>query len=68
VKVSSRFMASAEDLWNLFTDEGRIPMWSRAPAQVSASFDMVPFLIRYISIVETYPWWCFFTILWRSNR
>lgn len=33
VKVSSRFMASAEDLWNLFTDEGRIPMWSRAPAQ-----------------------------------
>ena len=34
VKVSSRFMASAEDLWSLFTDENRIPMWSRAPAQV----------------------------------
>ncbi|KIM28568.1 hypothetical protein M408DRAFT_69482 [Serendipita vermifera MAFF 305830] len=33
VKVSSRFMASAEDLWGLFADENRIPMWSRAPAQ-----------------------------------
>jgi activator of HSP90 ATPase len=38
VKVSSRFMASAEDLWGLFTDEGRIPMWSRAPAQASVPF------------------------------
>jgi activator of HSP90 ATPase len=34
VKVSSRFMASAEDLFGLLTDESRIPMWSRAPAQV----------------------------------
>jgi activator of HSP90 ATPase len=40
VKVSSRFMASAQDLWGLFTDEGRIPMWSRAPAQ--ASFPSFP--------------------------
>ncbi|PVF92673.1 hypothetical protein CPB86DRAFT_819435 [Serendipita vermifera] len=33
VKVESRFMASAEDLFGLLTDESRIPMWSRAPAQ-----------------------------------
>lgn len=35
VKVSSRFMASADDLFSLLTDEQRIPVWSKAPAKVS---------------------------------
>lgn len=33
VKVSSRFMASADDLFSLLTDEKRIPIWSKAPAK-----------------------------------
>lgn len=27
-------MAAADDLFGLLTDEKRIPMWTRAPAQV----------------------------------
>lgn len=34
VKVEASFMASADDLFQLLTDESRIPMWTRAPAQV----------------------------------
>jgi len=33
VEVESHFRASADDLFSLFTDEKRIPIWSRAPAQ-----------------------------------
>ncbi|KZV88295.1 hypothetical protein EXIGLDRAFT_839327 [Exidia glandulosa HHB12029] len=33
VTVEASFMASADDLFGLLTDEKRIPMWSRAPAQ-----------------------------------
>lgn len=33
VKEAS-FMAAADDLFGLFTDEKRIPLWTRAPAQV----------------------------------
>lgn len=34
VKVEATFQASAEDLFGLLTDEKRIPMWTRAAAQV----------------------------------
>lgn len=34
VTVQSSFMASGDDLFALLTDESRIPVWSRAPAQV----------------------------------
>lgn len=34
VEVEATFQASADDLFSLFTDEKRIPAWSRAPAQV----------------------------------
>ena len=44
VIVKGTFQASADDLFSLFTDEKRIPHWSRAPAQV---FD---FLKRLSSI------------------
>jgi activator of HSP90 ATPase len=37
VKVDATFQASAEDLFGLLTDEKRIPMWTRAPAQVPHS-------------------------------
>jgi activator of HSP90 ATPase len=33
VHVEANFQASADDLFSLFTDEKRIPAWSRAPAQ-----------------------------------
>ncbi|RDB22270.1 hypothetical protein Hypma_010604 [Hypsizygus marmoreus] len=33
VKVEATFQASADDLYNLLTDEKRIPAWTRAPAQ-----------------------------------
>ncbi|EGN95743.1 hypothetical protein SERLA73DRAFT_60426 [Serpula lacrymans var. lacrymans S7.3] len=36
VKAEARFMAAADDLFSLLTDEKRIPMWTRAPAQSSA--------------------------------
>ena len=35
VTVDAQFMAAAEDLFGLLTDEKRIPSWTRAPAQVS---------------------------------
>lgn len=34
VEVDATFQAAADDLFGLLTDEKRIPMWSRAPAQV----------------------------------
>lgn len=34
VTVDASFMASADDLFSMFTDEKRIPSWTRAPAQV----------------------------------
>jgi activator of HSP90 ATPase len=37
VEVEATFQASADDLFSLFTDEKRIPAWSRAPAQVGPS-------------------------------
>jgi len=33
VSVEATFMASADDLFSIFTDEKRIPMWTRAAAQ-----------------------------------
>jgi len=36
VRVEGRFMASADDLFSLLTNEARIPAWSRAPAQSKA--------------------------------
>lgn len=35
VTVDANFMASADDLFSILTDEKRIPTWTRAPAQVS---------------------------------
>lgn len=36
VRVSSQLAASIQDLWDLLTNPAKIPMWTRAPAQVSA--------------------------------
>ena len=35
VEVEATFQASADDLFSIFTDEKRIPAWTRAPAQAS---------------------------------
>lgn len=37
ITVEGNFAASADDLFDLLTNEKRIPMWTRAPAQVSSS-------------------------------
>ena len=34
VSVEAAFMASADDLFSILTDEKRIPAWTRAPAKV----------------------------------
>jgi len=34
VRVKATFQASADDLFSLITDDKRIPLWTRAPAQV----------------------------------
>ncbi|KAF7298001.1 Aha1-N domain-containing protein [Mycena chlorophos] len=39
ITVESTFMAAADDLFGLLTDEKRIPAWTRAPAQSSAKPD-----------------------------
>ena len=38
VEVNATFQASAADLFNLLTDEKRIPQWTRAPAVVCIIF------------------------------
>lgn len=43
ISVDAHFMASADDLFSILTDEKRIPSWTRAPAQVSY------FVIRLVS-------------------
>lgn len=35
VEVEATFMASADDLFSLFTDEKRIPIWTRTPGKAS---------------------------------
>jgi len=37
VEVEATFMAAADDLFSLFTDEKRIPIWTRGPAQSNPS-------------------------------
>ena len=37
VEASAQLQVSADDLWNLLTDEGRVPMWSRSAAKVRFS-------------------------------
>ncbi|KZT69858.1 hypothetical protein DAEQUDRAFT_690283 [Daedalea quercina L-15889] len=39
VSAESRFMAAADDLFDLFTNEKRIPLWTRAPAVSAAKPD-----------------------------
>lgn len=39
VVKEATFMAASDDLFGLFTDEKRIPMWTRAPAQSAARAD-----------------------------
>lgn len=37
IELEGRNACSKEDLWDLLTNQARIPMWTRAPAQVSKS-------------------------------
>ncbi|KAI0819058.1 activator of Hsp90 ATPase [Irpex lacteus] len=39
ITVDAGFMASADDLFSILTDEKRIPQWTRAPAQSAAKPD-----------------------------
>ncbi|GJE96420.1 activator of Hsp90 ATPase [Phanerochaete sordida] len=44
VSVEASFMASADDLFSILTDEKRIPSWTRAPAKSAAQPDTEYFL------------------------
>jgi activator of HSP90 ATPase len=46
ITVEGSFMAAADDLFGLLTDEKRIPMWTRASAQVAPAlfFEFLGFL------------------------
>ena len=48
VVVEATFMATADDLFSLFTDEKRIPIWTRASAQASSTF------CAYIQVFDTF--------------
>ncbi|EKM55032.1 uncharacterized protein PHACADRAFT_255354 [Phanerochaete carnosa HHB-10118-sp] len=56
VSVDSTFMASAEDLFSILTNENRIPSWTRAPAKSTAQPDTEYFLFgggvkgKYVSL------------------
>lgn len=39
IEVEATFMAAADDLFGMLTDEKRIPMWTKAPAQSAAKPD-----------------------------
>ena len=41
VSTEANFMVSAEDLYSILTDENRIPSWTRAPAQVSTTREVI---------------------------
>lgn len=46
VTVDATFMASADDLFSLLTDQNRIPMWTRNPAEVSSDSGILVTLHR----------------------
>lgn len=48
VEVEATFMATADDLFSLFTDKNRIPIWSRAPAEAS------PIFCAYMRVFDTF--------------
>ena len=47
VTVDAQFMAAADDLFGLLTDEKRIPSWTRAPTKVRADFLLYVQYLRY---------------------
>jgi len=77
ISVEATFMASAQDLFGLLTDENRIPMWSRAPAKSTPRADSEYSLFgggvtgKYVSldpprkIVQT---WCLQSPTWPSGH
>lgn len=46
VIVEAEFHAAADDLFSLLTDEKRIPVWTRAPAQVCRFFFREAFTVK----------------------
>ncbi|KAG9318660.1 activator of Hsp90 ATPase [Chiua virens] len=76
VKEAS-FMASADDLFGLFTDQQRIPSWTRAPAESSAKAD-TPYSLfgggvkgKYISLTpgkEIVQTWVLSNPTWPSEH
>lgn len=45
MKVNATFQAAADDLFDLLTNEKKIPMWTRAPAQVRARILFVTVMV-----------------------
>ncbi|EMD38236.1 hypothetical protein CERSUDRAFT_82487 [Gelatoporia subvermispora B] len=77
VSVEGNFMAAADDLFSLLTDEKRIPAWTRAPAQSTAQKDSVYSLFgggvhgKYVSLTpakEIVQTWALRSPTWPSDH
>ncbi|OAX34198.1 hypothetical protein K503DRAFT_699152 [Rhizopogon vinicolor AM-OR11-026] len=77
VVKEARFMAAADDLFGLFTDEKRIPLWTRAPAQSAAKADTEYSLFgggvkgKYVSLTpgkEIVQTWALQSPTWPSDH
>ncbi|KAJ7244137.1 activator of Hsp90 ATPase [Mycena haematopus] len=77
ITVEGSFMASADDLFGLLTDEKRIPMWTRSAAQSSAKADTEYVLFgggvkgKYVSLTppsEIVQTWALQSPTWPSGH
>jgi len=77
ISVDGNFMASADDLFSILTDEKRIPSWSRAPAQSDPKPDAEYSLFgggvkgKYISLTpskEVKQTWSLSSPTWPSDH
>ncbi|KAI0958149.1 hypothetical protein AcW1_006318 [Taiwanofungus camphoratus] len=77
VTVDANFMAAADDLFGLLTDEKRIPAWTRGPAQSAAQADTEYSLFgggvkgKYISLTpakEIVQSWALSSPTWPSGH
>ncbi|KAJ7782704.1 activator of Hsp90 ATPase [Mycena metata] len=77
ITVEGSFMAAADDLFGLLTDEKRIPMWTRAPAQSAGKVDTEYVLFgggvkgKYVSLTppsEIVQTWALQSPTWPSGH
>lgn len=67
VTVDANFMAAADDLFGLLTDEKRIPAWTRGPAQVCSAFGFEMLKISKARLVCCTGGYRVQSLRWRSK-